>query len=51
MKDEKKDQDPKALGKVAAKVMSDRQLLQSLSDKVYKLMLEDIRLQKERSKK
>jgi hypothetical protein len=43
--------DPKALGKLATKVVGDRQLLQLLSEKVYKLMLEDLRQQKERSKK
>ncbi|HLO85890.1 MAG TPA: hypothetical protein VK203_12900 [Nostocaceae cyanobacterium] len=43
-------QDPKKLGKLAAKVIGDQKLLRSLSDKVYKLMLEDLRQQKERSK-
>lgn len=39
-----------AVAKLAGKVMRDRQLLSVLSDKVYELMLEDLRHQKERSK-
>ena len=38
----------KAVAKLAAKVMGDRQLMSMLSDKVYQLMLDDLRLQKER---
>jgi len=38
----------KALAKLATKVMSDRQLLWKLTDKVYKLMNEDLHQQKER---
>ncbi|MBD2364273.1 hypothetical protein [Anabaena sp. UHCC 0399] len=40
----------KLLLKLAYKVMRDRQLLQILGDRVYELMLEELRLQKERSK-
>lgn len=39
----------KAVSKLAAKVMQDRQLLLMLSDKIYELMLEDLRQQRERS--
>jgi hypothetical protein len=38
------------LSKLASKVMRDRQLLQMLGDKVYELMLEELRLKKERNK-
>jgi hypothetical protein len=38
----------KAVAKLAAKVMGDRQLMSMLSNKVYQLMLDDLRLQKER---
>lgn len=40
----------KVLSKLAAKVMRDRQLLQMLSDRIYELVREDLRLQKERNK-
>lgn len=40
----------KLLLKLAGKIMCDRQALQTLSDRVYELMLEDLRLQKERNK-
>ncbi|AFY42109.1 hypothetical protein [Nostoc sp. PCC 7107] len=38
----------KALAKLAAKVMRDRQLLWKLTDKVYELMKDDLQQQKER---
>jgi hypothetical protein len=37
------------VSKLAAKVLSDRKLLLILSDRVYELMHEDLRHQKERS--
>ncbi|BAZ32220.1 hypothetical protein NIES4074_47220 [Cylindrospermum sp. NIES-4074] len=42
--------DPKAVAKLAGKVIGDRQLLSKLSDRVYELILEDLRHQKERGK-
>ncbi|YAF95378.1 MAG: hypothetical protein AB3A66_22920 [Nodularia sp. CChRGM 3473] len=41
--------DHKAVAKLAAKVMRDRQLMVILSDKVYQLMQDDLHHQKERS--
>lgn len=38
-----------AVSNLAAKVMRDRKQLLMLSDRVYELMLEDLRLHKERS--
>ncbi|MBE9210186.1 hypothetical protein IQ244_27560 [Nostoc sp. LEGE 06077] len=38
----------KKLAKLAGKVMRDRQLLWKLTDKVYKLMKDDLKQQKER---
>ncbi|MBU7581707.1 MAG: hypothetical protein KAF91_02130 [Nostoc sp. TH1S01] len=40
----------KILAKLAGKVMCDRQLLWKLTDKVYELMKEDLKQQKERIK-
>lgn len=40
----------KASAKLAGKVIRDQQLLWKVSDRVYELMLEDLRHQKERSK-
>jgi hypothetical protein len=45
-----KQDNSQAIAKLAAKVMSDRELLSTLSEKVYELMLEDLRHQKERGK-
>ncbi|MBD1934130.1 MULTISPECIES: hypothetical protein [Cyanophyceae] len=39
-----------ALSKTAAKVLQDPLLLRQLSDQVYKLMIEDLRRQRERSR-
>jgi hypothetical protein len=43
-------EDPQAILKLAGKVMSDRRLLKKLSERVYELMLEDLRYQRERHK-
>ncbi|MBW4557879.1 MAG: hypothetical protein KME59_18460 [Trichormus sp. ATA11-4-KO1] len=40
--------DHKAVAKLAAKIMRDRQLMVILSDKVYQLMQDDLHHQKER---
>ena len=40
----------KAVAKLAGKIMDNPQLLWMLSDRVYELMLEDLRHQKERRK-
>ncbi|BAY17203.1 hypothetical protein NIES21_30380 [Anabaenopsis circularis NIES-21] len=48
MKDDTEQQ--KKLAKLAAKIISDRQLLGKLTDKVYELMKEDLQQQKERIK-
>ncbi len=42
------EQDPEAVLRLASKVRGDRKLLKKLSDRVYQLMLEDLRYQKER---
>lgn len=39
----------KSNSSLAAKILQDHKLLQKLTDKVYELMLEDIRNQRERS--
>lgn len=42
--------DREAVSKLAAKALDDPLLLRQLSDRVYELMLEDLRYQKERSR-
>ncbi|MBD2440763.1 hypothetical protein [Nostoc sp. FACHB-110] len=51
MTDDSNNQDnQKILAKLAAKVMCDRQMLWKLTDKIYRMMIEDLQQQKERIK-
>ncbi|WP_427162155.1 hypothetical protein ACQFX9_11675 [Aliinostoc sp. HNIBRCY26] len=38
------------LAKLAGKILGDRQLLEMLGDRVYEVMLEELRLKKERNR-
>ncbi|WP_236141466.1 hypothetical protein [Nostoc sp. CMAA1605] len=38
------------LAKLAGKILGDRQLLETLGDRIYELMLEELRLKKERNR-
>jgi hypothetical protein len=40
----------KSISQLANKALQDRLIIQKLSDKIYELMLQDLRLQKDRSK-